>query len=85
MRRATENPLEAIEEMLAYNSRDWSLDVTGAWLWAIVYGWGDGDEDDAWDDVARRHSWSAETVARLKRLNAQWNRIAQAERGRGGS
>lgn len=68
--------MEAIADMLAFNSRDWSEDTADAWLWGIVHGWGDGDEDDVWDDVARAHGWDAETVARLQRLHSSWERIA---------
>lgn len=75
--RTTENPLEAIEEMMAFNSRDWAQDKSDAWLWAVVLGWGpdDGGDEDCWDLVAPQHGWTAEDVKRLKRLNERWKQL----------
>ena len=80
--RDTDNPLRAINDAMVYNSRDWAIDGCEAWLYGIVCGWSDEDEDGdgrtAMDEVATQVGWDAHDVARLKRLHANWQRIAGA-------
>ena len=72
--RDTDDPKRAISDLLAFNSRDWSLDKADAWLWGIVFGWDDETDpaESAMPDVARRHGWDEHDVARLRRLHARW-------------
>ena len=66
MSEGAECPWESLRLALAQSSRDWSTAGVDAWIWGIVHGWG-----EALDDVAARHGWDAETVARLRRLHAR--------------
>ncbi len=77
------NPLEAISNMIAFNSRDFAEDRFEAWLYGIVLGW-DGDDNDpydgdgAMDEVAARFGWTAAQVANLRALHANWKRLESA-------
>lgn len=68
----TTNALESIENVLAFSSRDWSVDKRDAWLWGIVYGWDDPDSPDAMEEVVALHGWTPEEVARLRGLHADF-------------
>ena len=58
--------LESVESVMAFDARDWSVSSNcDAWLYAILVGW-----DDALDEVARKHDWKPEGVARLRRYRA---------------
>lgn len=60
-----ENPLESIKQAIVFSSKDYSACKRDAWLYGIVIGW----DEDAMLNVAERHKWTPETVARLKRLH----------------
>lgn len=64
--------IEAVRRMMATNVRDWGEDRGDAFLWALFLGWDDEDNPDesAMDEVAERHGWSADQVARLRRFHA---------------
>jgi hypothetical protein len=69
-----ENPLIALENICAFTSRDMGANRRDAWLYGIVMGWSDYDDPDApeesaMQELALKHSWSPEVVARLKRLH----------------
>ena len=72
--RETDDPLKAIGDMLAFNSRDWAVDKADAWLWGIVFGWADedGSVGETMAEMAARHRWNDHDVARLLRLHANW-------------
>ncbi|MFE6126772.1 hypothetical protein ACFQ6Q_00645 [Streptomyces sp. NPDC056437] len=60
------NALYSLRSNLVKSSRDWSLERTDAWLWALLVGWdceeehqhGEDCEPGAFDDVAKAHRWS---------------------------
>lgn len=66
--------LKSAASVMATSPRDWARSNDEAWLWGLFCGWDDedpGDEPlDAMSQVAARHGWSAESVARLRRLRA---------------
>ena len=74
-----EDPFDSLEQLLAFNVRDWSTDKGDAWLYGIISGWDlerepveGGVEDGAMQEVADRHGWDADAVARLRRLRARY-------------
>jgi len=71
------DPMTAVGDVLAFSSRDWSTTKGDAWLYGIVLGWDDdsGDDASAMDDVATRHGWTQDDVARLRRLHTNWQAI----------
>lgn len=75
------NPLQYIECVIAFDSRDWAEDRRLAAIYAIVCGWGDGDADvfDCWSDVKERFGWSDEGVERLKKFHEEWKRLSIEE------
>ena len=57
----------SIRNTIVFDTRDWSLNATDAWLYGIVVGWG-----VALSEVADLHNWDTKTVERLTRLNHDW-------------
>ncbi len=74
----TENPLESISIAMATWSGDWSTDPRLAWIYGIVNGWDDND-GDAMAEMSKLHGWTPEAVARLRRLHAEYQRLATGE------
>jgi hypothetical protein len=75
--RDTDDPIRALSDMLVFNSRDWGANKADAWLWGIILGWDDLDEDEsAMDELAERHGWDQNDIARLRRLHENFRRLA---------
>lgn len=74
------NPLEYIECVIAFDSRDWAEDKRLVTIYAIVFGWSDEDSIyDSWSNVQKRFGWSDEGVERLKKLHEEWKRLRKEE------
>lgn len=58
-------PLDEARAAMAFHPRDWAADHRDAWAWGIVVGWG----DDGLAEVAAKHGWPDEKVARLRALH----------------
>lgn len=78
------NPVDEIESLVAFTSRDMSEHKLEAWLYGIVLGWDTDPEDladegatNAMDDVAKRHGWSHSKVERLRTLHANWEALSR--------
>jgi hypothetical protein len=79
---AEEDPRAELGYTFAFNSRDWAQDKADAWLYGIVVGWGAGEDPEdvsALPDLALRHRWSPQDVARLERLHANFQRLTLPE------
>ncbi|MGW6741705.1 hypothetical protein ACWGDX_13420 [Streptomyces sp. NPDC055025] len=69
--------LDGLARLVATNSRDWGTDRVDAWLWAVICGW-DCEEAEhtdtcthgAMEEMAARHGWDEETVAKARRYRA---------------
>ena len=61
------NPLKSVEQAIAFSSRDWSQHHRDAWIYGILFGWGDLTEH-----IASKHKRKPETVARLHGLHKEW-------------
>lgn len=81
--RDTDDPRQALRDLLAFSSRDWAAVKGDAWLWGIVFGWDSDDDDDdglnAMTEVAARHRWDEHDVARLRRLHENFERLILLE------
>jgi hypothetical protein len=73
-----ENPLRALEEAIALSSNDWGSARDFAWIWGIILGWSNED-DDAWCEQQRKWGWTDEQVDRLKRLHEKFHNAAYEE------
>jgi hypothetical protein len=69
--------LEGLHRLLATSSRDWGQYAPDAWLWAVLCGWDceeghahDGDCDGAMAEIAAKHGWGDDTVAKARRYRA---------------
>ena len=63
-------PIDSLECCIAFGSKDWSLNHRDAWMYGIVFGWG-----NAINEVAFKHGWDTDTVARLNLLRKQFAKI----------
>ena len=63
------DPFRSLGNVLAFDSRDWAANRGDAWLWGIIFGWG-----DAMAEVALRHGWSEREVRRLRLLHLSFRR-----------
>lgn len=80
--RDTDDPIKALGDCLAFNSRDWAGNKADAWIYGIVLGWDDDHpETDAMAEVAAEVGWDEYDVARLRRLHARWVLLEEAFRG----
>ena len=75
-----ENPLESLKTTLAFAVDDWGDSRAKAWVYGIVLGWGEADEDDdAHPELAEKFGWDEAAVARLRRLHAAFQVLASDE------
>ena len=61
------NCLGSIECAIAFDVRDWSEDNRSAWIYGIVFGWG-----EATSEMAKKYNWGEGTIERLNMLHEQW-------------
>lgn len=72
---------DSLDSILALAPRDWSLNKRDAWLWAVICGWPDDDEESgcdngsAMEEVAAKWGWSKETITRLQKLHAAFRKL----------
>lgn len=69
MAKGDDDPLRSLREALVFSSNDWGSAPDFAWIYGIVCGWGDEDED-YYPSLQADFGWSDEQIARLKRLHA---------------
>lgn len=62
-----EDPLESLQAAVSLDPKDWSAKPRDAWVYGIICGWESG-----LDEVAAIHCWTAEDVARLRRLRQKF-------------
>lgn len=74
------DPFDALGSTLAFSSQDWSTAADFAWLYGIVVGWAD-EEDDALPDLARRFGWTEQQVEHLRLLNVEFENAHALYRG----
>ena len=60
---ALQEALESAGTAMTFSARDHALNHRDAWVYGILIGWGDA----LWE-VADKHNWDIDTVARLIRL-----------------
>jgi len=68
--------LDGLGRLIATSSRDWGIYRVDAWLWAVLVGWDcekKHEHDDLCDnggamqEMAERHGWNADAVAKARR------------------
>lgn len=60
--------LESIECAIAFDVRDWSEDRRSAWIYGIVFGFGEEGEQE----VKQKFHWTNEDINRLHRYHDEW-------------
>lgn len=60
----------SLHNLLVFNVRDWGSYPDDAWLYGVVVGW----DGPSMVELAKKHGWSKETVARLRKLRASYVR-----------
>lgn len=71
LKKAQENPKDSLEMAIAFGSYDWSTYDRHAWIYGIICGW----DDASYKEMAKQHGWSADSVARLKRLHKKFKEL----------
>ena len=64
-------PIDSINRVLAFASKDWSLDKNDAWIYGIVAGW----DDESIEELKVKFQWSAGDIERLKLLNKECSKL----------
>jgi hypothetical protein len=80
--------LNSLGRCMAFDPRDWALDRRDAWLWGVIVGWDPdepGETDGAMAEVAAKHGWTDEHVARLRTLHAAVAEVLRAEQPKDGA
>ncbi|BDB58950.1 MULTISPECIES: hypothetical protein [Rhodococcus] len=81
-------PLNALENLIATSSMDWSTCSDTAWIYGIVLGWDDEPDTPAEDqlgamsELAREFNWTDATIARLRALNHAYEQIVAEQDAR---
>lgn len=78
---ADRSVFEALDNIVAFWPGDWSSDERLAWLYGIIAGWDDEDDEDAKSDdtmssVATRHKWDTEAVERLRKQRREYKALS---------
>lgn len=76
------DPMAALHDAIVFNSRDFAESKFEAWIYGIVVGWDDEDDETgdagAMDEVAAKVGWTAQEVATLRKLRTRWRHIEAA-------
>lgn len=64
-------PKESLRGIIAFDSRDWSINKRDAWIYGIVIGWG-----NSVFEVGEQHGWDLETTKRLLQLHKDFCALA---------
>ena len=66
------NPLEVLECIIAFDSRDWSYDKRDRMIYAIVFGWD--------DEVCRNEfGWDKDTIEEYKKMHERFEKLKEVE------
>lgn len=65
------NPLEVLECIVAFDSRDWANDKRDRMIYAIVFGWD--------DEVYESFGWDENTIAEYQRLHERFEKLKEVE------
>ena len=63
------NPLEILECILAFDSRDWSTDKRDFMIWAVVFGWN--------DESYAKKGYSPDTAAEWKKFHEKYVKMKE--------
>lgn len=63
------NPLEVIECIIAFDSKDYAVDKRDRMLYAIVFGWDDYEE----------FGWDEETIKEYKLLHERFEELSKVK------
>jgi hypothetical protein len=83
--------LDRLGGMMATDARDWGLSPRDAWTYGLFCGWDCEDDhehdwvcghgDEAMKEIARKHGWNDDDVARLRQYREAVRSIQEAPRG----
>ena len=64
------NPLQKLEEVFSFTSRDCSEDKMIAFMYGIISGW----DDDSYEELKVKHSWSDKDVELQKKWHIEFKK-----------
>ena len=65
------NPLEVLECIIAFDSRDWADDKRDRMIYAIVFGWD--------NEFCESFGWDEDTIAEYKKLHERFEKLKEVE------
>lgn len=65
------NPLDVLECIIAFDSRDWADDKRDRMIYAIVFGW----DDECYESFG----WDEDTIAEYKKLHERFKKLKEIE------
>lgn len=72
------DPLGALRMAMTLSSMDWGASADTAWIYGIAVGW----DGPAMKELAVKHSWSAQKVAKLRKLRRHYRAAELVEERR---
>jgi hypothetical protein len=72
------DPLGSLHHAMTFSSMDWGQSKDTAWIYGIAVGW----DGPAMKELAERHGWSAQKVAKLRKLRRYYRSAELAEERR---
>lgn len=68
------NSLESISTIIAFDSRDGGEDSRLAWIYGIIFGWGDATEE-----IQAKFNWNDHQVEQLKQFREDFQQRMEIE------
>jgi hypothetical protein len=69
------DPLESLVNLLAFSSKDWSIDKSDAWMYGIVAGW----DNESLNELQVKFDWHDLEVKRLKILHINFKELQKQQ------
>jgi hypothetical protein len=65
------NPLQKLHEVLAFSSKDMSINKCDSFLYGIIVGW----DENAYKELKIIHNWSSDEVELQKKWHEKYNEL----------
>lgn len=76
----TTNLFESLYDSIVFDSRDWGVDKSSAWVYGIIIGWNGDTEDeneDLFKEFNKKFGWDKCTWNRLKLLHKEYEKMSK--------
>lgn len=79
------NPLESLEVVLVFDSRDWAGNRRDAWIYGIICGWENDDPlegetaDGAINEICQKYGFEKDILKMLRKNYLKLKKLAETE------